>query len=231
MSIPFARAARLVALVAIAGCQLGHRDGAAAQDSVLTVPVVALPAPRLTGPMPLETALAQRRSVRELSSDPLQNAELAQLLWAAQGVTDPEGFRTAPSAGALYPLECYIATPAALYHYEPASHRLVQRLPGDQRAALARAALGQPAVADAAAVLVITAVFERTAEKYGEARARRYAVLEAGHAAQNVLLQSVALGLGAVPIGAFQDDAVTELLGLPRGEEPLYLIAVGRLRR
>lgn len=231
MPAPFERASRLLALLVLAGCQHGQEDGATAQDSMTTLPIVTLPTPRLTGPLALETTLARRRSVREFGADPLQDAEIGQLLWAAQGVTSPEGYRTAPSTGALYPLECYVATPAALYRYEPANHRLVPRFAGDQRPALAHAAAGQSAVADAAVVLVITAVYERTAAKYGEERAQRYAMLEAGHAAQNVLLQAAALGIGAVPIGAFHDDAVADLLRVPRGEEPLYLIAVGRPRR
>lgn len=198
-----------------------------AKDPVSSPPSETLPAPRQDGPLSLEAALQRRRSIRSFTREPLRQEQIGQLLWAAQGITNAEGFRTAPSAGALYPLECYVATETALFHYEAVGHRLTQRIAGDQRDALAAAALGQSAVGDAAVVIVISAVHERTARKYGAERARRYAVLEAGHAAQNVLLQAVALGLGAVPIGAFTDREVSALLRLPDGEAPLYLIAVG----
>lgn len=202
-----------------------------ARDPVSSQPSITLPAPRQDGPLSLEAALQRRRSIRSFTREPLRQEEIGQLLWAAQGITDAEGFRTAPSAGALYPLECYVATETALFHYEAAGHRLTQRVAGDQRGALASAALGQSAVGGAAVVIVITAVEERTAGKYGAERARRYAALEAGHAAQNVLLQAVTLGLGAVPVGAFTDREVSALLRLPDGEEPLYLIAVGHPAR
>lgn len=187
---------------------------------------VELPAPRTDGPMSLERALAARRSVRDFTDERLTLEELAQLLWAAQGITADWGGRTAPSAGALYPLEVYAVTPGGLYHYLPDGHRADVLRADDLRRPLAAAALGQSAVAEAPAVLVIAAVFRRTEVKYGE-RAERYVHLEAGHAAQNVLLQAVALGLGGVPIGAFSDREVQRVLGLPADHEPLYLIPVG----
>ncbi len=188
-----------------------------------------LPSPRLTGPVALEEALEQRRSVREFLSDPLSDAELGQLLWAAQGVTDPTGRRTAPSAGALYPLEIYAVTPRGVLQYDPASHSVTVWLAGDHRRDLMNAALRQEAIGEAPVTLVIAAVYERTAVKYGE-RGARYVQLEAGHAAQNVLLEAVALGLGAVPIGAFSDERVEALLELPADERVLYLIPVGHPR-
>lgn len=187
---------------------------------------VELPAPRTDGPMSLERALAERRSVRDFTDERLTLEELAQLLWAAQGITADWGGRTAPSAGALYPLEVYAVTPGGLYHYLPDGHRADVLRADDLRRPLAAAALGQSAVAEAPAVLVIAAAFRRTEVKYGE-RAERYVHLEAGHAAQNVLLQAVALGLGGVPIGAFSDREVQRVLGLPADHEPLYLIPVG----
>jgi SagB-type dehydrogenase family enzyme len=190
------------------------------------VEVLELPAPRPKGDISLEEALAARRSVREFTDEPLTMQDLSQLLWAAQGLTASWGGRTAPSAGALYPLEVYLVTPEGLYHYLPDGHRIEALAHDDRRPTLARAALGQEAVADAAAVVIITGVYARTSQKYGD-RAERYVHLEAGHAAQNVLLQAVSLGLGAVPIGAFEDRAVQEALGLPPDHEPLYLIPVG----
>ena len=192
----------------------------------VTAEVLELPAPHPRSDLSFEEVLAARRSVREFSDEPLTNQDLSQLLWAAQGMTAPWGGRTAPSAGALYPLEVYLVTPEGLYHYLPDGHRLETLADEDRRPALARAALGQEAVADAPAVVILTAVYARTSQKYGD-RAERYVHLEAGHAAQNVLLQAVSLGLGAVPIGAFEDRAVQEALGLPSDHEPLYLIPVG----
>ncbi len=195
-----------------------------------TVPIgvtISLPPPRLQGAVSLEEALARRRSLRSFSDQRLTLAELGQLLWAAQGITSPAGLRAAPSAGALYPLEIYAVTPEGVYHYRPQGHQAILHLAGDVRSALAAAALSQAAVAQAAAVIVIAAVYARTAQKYGATRTPRYVALEAGHVGQNVLLQAVALGLGGVPVGAFYDDQVQAVLKLPADQEPLYLIPIG----
>lgn len=184
----------------------------------------------LTGETSLEEALVRRRSVREFRDTPLTTAELGQLLWAAQGITNERGFRTAPSAGALYPLETYVATADGLFHYDPEGHKLWTVSQADARQGLYDAALRQEPVLQAPAVFVLTAVYERTAEKYGTERSPRYVHLEAGHAAQNLLLEAVVLGLGAVPIGAFEDLRIQKVLGLPADHEPLYLIPVGHPR-
>lgn len=186
----------------------------------------ALPEPRRIGVTTLEETLARRRSHRAFTDARLTPGEVGQLAWAAQGVTDEAGHRTAPSAGALYPLELYVGTPEGVYRYEPDGHRLVLHVEGDPRPALQRAGLGQEAIGLAPAVFIIAAVYERTEVKYG-ARTARYVHMEAGHAAQNILLQAVALGLGAVPIGAFDDDRLAAALSLPNVEQPLYLIPVG----
>jgi SagB-type dehydrogenase family enzyme len=188
-----------------------------------------LPPPRLEGEISLEETLAARRSVRSFTSDPLTWEEIGQLLWAAQGITRDWGARTAPSAGALYPLELYVATPRGLYHYVPQGHQVTTVIDGDLRSELWRVSLKQDAVRQAPAVFILAAVYERTAGKYGE-RAERYVHLEAGHAAQNLLLQAVALDLGGVPIGAFTDDKVQSVLGLPPDHEPLYVVPVGHPR-
>lgn len=185
-----------------------------------------LPAPTMQGDVSLEETLAERRSVREFTEEQLTLEEISQLLWAAQGITAEWGGRTAPSAGALYPLEVYVVTPESLYHYLPEGHRVDLLATGDLRRALADAALGQTMVADAPAVVVVTAVFARTEGKYGD-RAARYVHLEAGHVAQNILLQAVAMDLGGVPVGAFSDPDVQQALNLPADHEPLYLIPVG----
>jgi SagB-type dehydrogenase family enzyme len=192
--------------------------------------VIALPAPQLKGTLSLEEALARRRSVRDFADTPLTLAELGQLLWAAQGTTDPAGLRTAPSAGALYPLEVYAVTGEAVFHYEPGRHQIAVHVQGDLRPALHAAALRQDSVLNAPAVITIAAVYARTAGKYGEERSPRYVHLEAGHAAQNILLQAVSLELGGVPIGAFEDNRVKQALSLPADQQPLYLIPVGHPR-
>ena len=191
--------------------------------------VEALPSPRIDGPGSLEAALHGRRSVRSFAGTPLTVEELGQLLWAAQGVTDEAGHRTAPSAGATYPLELDVVTPDGLARYLPDGHRLAWRGDADLRAALADAAQGQAAVLEAPLVIVVSGVVDRTAVRYG-ARAERYVAMEAGHAAQNLLLEAVSLDLGAVLVGAFDDEAVRRLLGLADGEVPLYLVPVGHPR-
>lgn len=196
---------------------------------------VRLPEPRVDGPVSVEAALAQRRSVRSYGSKPLSLVAVGQLLWSAQGVTHALGYRTAPSAGALYPLEVYLVArrvedlAPGVYHYRAGRHTLRLRSEGDRSAELARAALRQDAVRDAAAVLVFAAVKSRTANKYG-AHAMRYILLEVGHAAQNVLLQVQSLNLAAAVIGAFHDDEVKALLAVPEREHVLYLLPVGHPR-
>jgi SagB-type dehydrogenase family enzyme len=185
-----------------------------------------LPAPDLKGNRSLEETLATRRSVRDFTDESLAVTELSQLLWAAQGVTDGEGLRTAPSAGALYPLELYVAQLAGVYQYEPSQHQLDRKEDRDVRRALCDVALGQDAIAAAPAVFILTAVYARTRKKYGP-HTERYVHMEAGHAAQNLLLEAAALNLGGVVIAAFDDEDVSEVLRLPKTESPLYLIPVG----
>jgi SagB-type dehydrogenase family enzyme len=180
----------------------------------------------IQGHMSLEDVLSKRRSVRAFTERPLSEDEILRLCWAAQGITHPAGFRTAPSAGALYPLKLYVATAAGFFAYDPPHHRLVRRGAADLRAAMQWAALSQEAVGRCPTVFVLGTVSARTAARYGS-RAQRYVHLEAGHAAQNLLLEAVAHGLGAVPIGAFDDGRMREVLDLPRDTDVLYLIPVG----
>jgi SagB-type dehydrogenase family enzyme len=176
--------------------------------------------------MSLEAALTARQSIRAYTAEPVDLADISQLFWSAQGVTRSWGGRTAPSAGALYPLELYAATADGVYHYLPAQHQAELWKVEDIRESLWAAGLRQEALRQAPTVFVMTAVYGRTSAKYGD-RSERYVKLEVGHAAQNLLLQAVTLGLGAVPIGAFADQQVSAALSLPAGEEPLYLIPVG----
>lgn len=186
----------------------------------------ALPAVRTEGDVSVEGALARRRSVRAFAPRSLTREEISQLAWAAQGVTSDAGLRAAPSAGALYPLELYVCTSEGLFHYDPDEHALTLRRAGDLRSAVQAAGLNQEALGDAPAIFLIAAVYERTARKYGS-RTERYVHMEAGHAAQNILLEATALGLGAVPIGAFEDLRLSEALSLPGDHRPLYLVPVG----
>ena len=196
---------------------------------------VRLPTPRQDGEVSLERAVTTRRSIREFARGALTLAEVGQLLWAAQGITHSVGLRTAPSAGALYPLEVCLAagevsalTPG-LYRYDPNRHMLAKTEDGDRRIELANAALGQAWIAAAAAILVLAAVYRRTTDKYG-ARGERYVHIEIGHAAQNVYLQALALGLGTTEVGAFDDRAVKAVLGLVGDQDPLAIMPIGRTR-
>ncbi len=193
---------------------------------------VPLPMPATGSDVPVEAALAERRSVRDFNEQSLSLANVGQLLWAAQGVTDPEGGRTAPSAGALYPLDAWLVADrvdgleSGFYRYEGASHRLWTHLWGDLAMTLGHAAEGQSWISRAPAVILLTAAYSKTARKYGQ-RARRYVHIEAGHAAQNVCLQAQSLGLGTTVVGAFDDDEVRRLLRLPHDAKPLVLLPVG----
>ncbi len=202
---------------------------------------IHLPYPRLRGSVSVEEALANRRSVREYREEPITIEELAQLLWAAYGISETTyGLRTAPSAGAQYPLELYVVVgelgvktdegylPAGIYHYDVHAHSLQIRKAGDYREALSRAALEQIWVLKAPVSLVFTAVYSRTTRVYGERGRLRYVPMDLGHAGQNVYLQATALGLGTVAVGAFHDDEISEILDLPPEETPLYIMPVGR---
>jgi len=190
-----------------------------------------LPQPETRGDMSVEQAIGKRRSLRHYSGG-LALADVSQLLWAAQGETHPDGYRAAPSAGALYPLEVYLVVgnvaglSAGIYRYRSDEHALIRLGTADLRKELASAAHGQSFMQTAAAVLVITGVYERTQEKYGK-RARRYVHMEVGHAVENVYLQVEARGLGTLVMGAFDDERVQAVLGLPDGHQPLGLMPVG----
>jgi SagB-type dehydrogenase family enzyme len=217
----------LVLVALIGGCvTTDQQDVPPDPGGVVVTERIDLPPPAVTGGGSLADALEHRRSIRDFQATPLELVEISQLLWAAQGVTSSAGQRTAPSAGGTYPLEVYVVTDQGKYLYHPDRHQLEILSADDVRAVLSRAALSQESVAQAAAIFVLTAVYSRTEQRYGD-RAERYVKLEAGHAAQNLLLQAVALGLGAVPIGAFNDDEVQQVLNLPDDHEPLYLVPVG----
>jgi len=185
--------------------------------------------------MSVEEAIAKRRSVREYASDPISLAELSQLLWAAQGVTDARsGLRASPSAGALYPLELYVVVrergvvdlAAGIYHYSPEDERMTMMKEGDRSGELRAAALDQEMVGLAAVNIVTTAVVQRTRSKYRE-RGLQYVFQESGHSAENVFLQAVSLGLGTAIIGAFNEEEIRSVIGAGREERPVYIQPVG----
>lgn len=204
---------------------------------------IQLPSPRHKSNTSVEQALLSRRSIRKYKDEPLSLAEIAQILWAAQGINERDGessafwrrgrLRTAPSAGALYPLEIYVVAgevgglEKGIYRYIPQRNSLKKVQEGDGRTSLSKAALGQSWVKNAPSVLVISGVYERTSAKYGE-RAERYVPMEAGAVAQNIYLQAVSLGLGTVVVGAFKDQDVKKVLDLPKGEYPLALMPLGK---
>ncbi len=197
--------------------------------------IVKMPKPEMSSKVPVEEALFMRRSVREYKSDALKLSEVSQLLWAAQGITDPMGFRNAPSAGALYPLEVYLIVgnvnnlSTGIYKYKPKGHELVMLAKGDKRSELSVAASRQSWVKNCAAALVFSAVYERTTQKYGE-RGIRYVHIETGHVAQNIYLQAFSLNLGTVVVGAFDDDKVKKVLNMPSKEQPLVIMPIGRIK-
>lgn len=202
--------------------------GSCAEKGKDTVRIRQLPAPEKTGRMSVEEAITLRRSVRSFSNSQLTEKELSQLLFAAQGITDAAGgLRASPSAGATFPLEVYCVTADGVFKYHPKQHSLETIKSGDFRSALAEAALGQECVKSAPVNIVFSAVASRTTKRYGE-RGNRYVLMEAGHAAENVHLQAVALGLCSVPIGAFDDRQAGSVIGTPDSEAVLYIIPVGR---
>ncbi len=195
--------------------------------------LIQLPEPRFNSSVSLEETLRHRRSIRVYLDKALTLEEVSQLLWAAQGVTAEWGGRTAPSAGALYPLEIYVAVgnvdkiAPGVYKYNPQKHELTRLGNTDVREELAEASLGQTSVKEGAIDIVIAAAYERTTRKYGD-RGVRYVHIEAGHVAQNICLQATALDVGIVTIGAFYDEGVKDIIGMPENELPLYVIPVGR---
>ena len=192
--------------------------------------IIALPKPNQNGPMAMEKAIAARRSRRDFSPQSLTPEQIGQLCWAAQGQDAATRYRTAPSAGATYPLELFVITGDGLFRYLPAKHALEKLTDQNLRVTLASAAWGQNFIEEAPLTLVFTAEFARTTRRYGE-RGIRYVYMEASHAAQNVHLQAESLGLGSVAVGAFNDDSVSKVLSLPDHLEPIYMVAVGYPRR
>ncbi len=195
---------------------------------------IKLPPPAKKGGMPLAETLAARRTVRQFAARPLDLAQVSQLLWEADGLSDPRGLRTSPSAGATYPLDLYLVVgergvaelPAGVYHYLVAEHALALLTPGEDRAAVARACLHQTWMTEAPVMVVITGEYRRCTARYGQ-RGVRYTHMEAGNVSQNLFLAAEALGLGAGIVGAFEDKPLAQVLKLPPAHEPLLVMPVG----
>ena len=210
------------------GCHLYAADEARPAAAPTTI---ALSPPDTAGKMPLEQALAQRRSVRKYADAPITLPQLSQLLWAAQGITDPaSGHRTAPSAMATYPLRLYVFAgnvsdlPPGVYRYIPQGHKLELVVEGDQRTN----AGSQPQIRSAPVLFLFTADTSATSQRAGAARARDWAMIEAGHAAQNILLEEVALSLVGVPMAGYDAAKIRPLLKLPDTEEPIYILSAAK---
>jgi SagB-type dehydrogenase family enzyme len=202
-------------------------------QGIETANAFKLPAPQHRGLVSVERALAARRSIRKFLNSPLELQEASQLLWSAQGISNSRGYRTAPSAGALYPLEVYAAVgnvtdlEAGIYKYIIREHALLEKAEGDRRQDICSAALHQSYISAAPVVLLLCTVNDRVLNKYGE-RGMRYVFMEVGHAAQNVCLQAVALGLGTTVIGAFRDSDVKAAVNMDENEHPACIITAGR---
>ena len=197
--------------------------------------IIQLSSPMYESSTSVEEALLNRRSVRDYKTESLSLSEVSQILWSAQGIADTaEGLRTAPSAGALYPLEIYLVAAnvkdlnPGIYKYSPQDHTLQKISEGDKRDEISNASLKQESITSASAIVVITAIYERTSVKYGK-RTERYVNMEVGHVGQNIYLQAVSLGLGTVMIGAFTDEALKKVINLPDYEHPLALYPLGKI--
>jgi len=222
----------LASLTLLAQSKIFHKTPES-EEYVKAKERLKLPEPAYDSKVSIEKAILLRRSKRDYRDEPITLSQLSQLLWAAQGITEWRyGFRTAPSAGATYPLEVYVAVredgvedlPPGIYHYLPKTHELELVKLGDFSRELMRAAIDQEWVGSAPVNLVINAVYERTTRVYGD-RGIRYVHMEVGHVGQNVYLQCISLGLACVVVGAFYDEEVKRIVG--GVGEPLYIIPIG----
>jgi len=207
--------------------------------------LIDLPTPRFESEVSVEEAMKNRRSIRSYEDTPLTIAEVTQLLWAAYGITKKSekypafvrgGLRTAPSAGARFPLDVYLVVrnvdglDKGVYLYKSETHQLVTVVKGDKWADLSEAGFNQTHFQTAAAALVYSAVFERNMVKYGQRGRERYVCMDLGHSAQNVYLQAYALNIGTCAIGAFTDLWLKQVTGMTRNEEPLYIMPLGKVK-
>ncbi len=239
---------RYLTILVLAACILMPSKARSEKYSLehKVIATIELPKPLLSSDFSIEKVISERRSVRSYADEPVTLKEVSQLLWSAYGITYTReglpdfmrgGFKTAPSAGARYPLEIYLVAGdvkgllSGIYWYVPEGHVIHRLIDGDPRTDLMAACLSQKFAGDAPISIVWSAVYERCTEKYGERGQERYVCMDLGHSAQNVYLQCGSLGLGTCAIGAFSDDALKKLIGMTEEEVPLYVMPVGRLPR
>ncbi len=207
----------------------------ASSHSEASSDIIKLPEPKYIGSLSVEETLKKRRSERVYKKNAsISLSEVSQILWAAQGITDPRGLKTAPSAGALYPIEIYLVVgdmtglSKGVYKYIPKIHGVIKVKGGDARAGLSRSSFGQSYVKEGSIVLVIAALYDRTTKKYGQ-RGIRYVHIESGNISQNIYLQCASLNLGTVAVGAFDDEDVKKVIGMSKEESPLLIMPIGRI--
>lgn len=228
-------------LILFSVCSIMACNGNRPVTAIIAGDTIKLPEPLLKGTMTVEEALHTRRSIRAYKDEALDLATASQLLWSAYGVTkinEKRGlyFKTAPSAGATYPLDVYLLAgkvtglEQGLYKYIPESHTLILIMKGDFRKELTRVCYNQEMIEQAPLSIIHTAVYERLTKRYGKRGKDRYVCMDLGHSAQNVYLQATALSLGTCAIGAFNDKEFIKLFGLSPAETPLYVMPVGKLK-
>ena len=185
-----------------------------------------LPQPLKYG-MPLNEALDNRRSNRDFVRGELSAGEISQLLWAAQGTTSNEGFRTVPSAGATFPIVIHLVARQGVFQYVSDDHTVKKLADEDLRSKLTKAAFDQWFMSEAELFIVVSGVIAKTSKRYGD-RAHRYVAMEAGAATQNILLETVSLDFGAVAVGSFEDDEVNRVIKQTKESTPFSIVAVGK---
>jgi len=246
LSVPIFLAGVALVLSGLAQEKIPEKTGQGSESEI-----IQLPNPRYESETSVEKALNMRRSIRTYAEEPLSISDISQILWAAQGITKKTeklptkwntkyewqgGYRTAPSAGALYPIELYLIVGNAkglskgVYKYIPKNHSLKKVFDGDKRTEIYDAALQQSSIKEGAALIVMAGVYERTSFKYGE-RAERYVHIEVGHIGENIYLQGITLGIGTVMMGAFKDEELKKVLDLPEDEYPLAIMPLGKMRK
>ncbi len=209
-------------LTCVAGLCLGQRRGRVTERKI-----IQLTEPQVEGKLTFEQALLKRQDVTQFSPQALKPAQISQLAWAGQGITDPQrGLRTAPSEGLAYPLELYFATQDGLSVYRADKHSMEQTSEQDFRATLAAATSQRDLVAGAGCDIIIAGYVRKLADRFGN-KARTFALLEAGHVAQNIQLQAVCLDLGAATVFNVDPMAVRNISNMPRDLEPLCIVSVG----
>lgn len=192
--------------------------------------IIKLPPFSTKGNISLEEAILKRRSIRSFKEDELSLNEISQILWSAQGITkktDYINLRSAPSAGAIYPITVFVVKKDGVFEYLPEEHSLKPITQKDIRTELSKASLNQRFIEKAPLSLILCADYSKITKKYAN-RGIQYAHIEVGHIAQNINLQAVALGLGSVCVGAFEDEKVSKVAFLPSSCRPIYIIPIGK---